>query len=283
MSNLSYVMKLKGSQNYQIWATGLKGVTLSNRVWKVMNRTVPQLILSANASDTQQETYTARLEDWEETEEMAQGYILQTIKQGSASHLTDSMNALRMFKTLKNMYKTKRYTEQHLHWKTINCSDLSKYKNVSEYTEAMKKVRTMIENMRHQVLDWQMISSFLHGLSESYTTFVTTILTARQLGADSEPVKPDFDRLIAQLINIEKWDKLSNNKSSSLKALKTESAEMKETVRGRKGLKKAPSPSQIWMTPNAAYVTHYDTWKTSVGSKTQPKHQKSEGRKMSLG
>ena len=178
MSNLSHVTKLEGPQNYQIWATGLKGVALSNRVWKVMNGTVPRPILPANASDTQQETYMARLEDWEEAEEMAQGYILQTIKQGPASHLTDSMDAPRMFETLKNMYKTKGYTERHLHWKTINRSDLSKYKNVSEYAEAMKKVRTMIEDMGHQVLDWQMTSSFLHGLGESYTTFVTTILTA---------------------------------------------------------------------------------------------------------
>ena len=114
-----------------------------------MNRIVSQLILPVNASDTQQETYTARLKDWEEMKKITQDYILQMIKQGSASYLTDSMNALRIFKTLKNMYKTKKYTEQHLHWKTINYSDLSKYKNVSEYTEAMKKMRTMIENMRH--------------------------------------------------------------------------------------------------------------------------------------
>ena len=36
MSNLSHVMRLEGLQNYQVWATGLKGVALSNRVWKVM-------------------------------------------------------------------------------------------------------------------------------------------------------------------------------------------------------------------------------------------------------
>ena len=71
MSNLSHVMKLKGSQNYQIWVTDLKGVALLNKVWKVMNRTVPQSILPVNTSDTQQETYTVRLEDWEETEKMA--------------------------------------------------------------------------------------------------------------------------------------------------------------------------------------------------------------------
>ena len=154
MLNLSHVTKLEGPQNYQVWATGLKGVALLNRVWKVMNRTVPQPTLPANASYTQQKTYTVRLEDWEKAEEIAQSYILQTVKQGSASHLTDFMNALKMFETLRSMYKMKGYTECHLHWKTINCSDLSKYKNISEYTEAMKKARTMIENMKHQVLNW---------------------------------------------------------------------------------------------------------------------------------
>ena len=154
MSNLSHVMKLEGPQNYQVWATGLKGVALLNRVWKVMNGMVPQPTLPANASHTQQETYTVRLEDWEEAEEIAQGYIFQTVKQGPASHLTDSIDTSKMFEMLRSMYKMKEYTECHLHWKTINCSDLSKYKNISEYAEAMKKARTMIEDMEHQVLNW---------------------------------------------------------------------------------------------------------------------------------
>ena len=117
MSNLSHVTKLEGPQNYQAWATGLKGVALSNRVWKVMNGTISRPTPPPmNASDIQQEAYLARLEDWEEAEEIAQGYILQTIKQGPASHCTDSMDAPKMFETLKNMYKTKGYTERHLHW-----------------------------------------------------------------------------------------------------------------------------------------------------------------------
>lgn len=234
-------MKLEGSQNYQVWATDLKGVTLSNQVWKVMNETIPQPISPANTSDSQWETHTARLEDWEEAEEMTQRYILQIIKQDPASHLTDSMNAPKMFETLKNMYKMKGYTEHHLHWKTINRSDLSKYKNVSEYTEAMKKVRTMIKNMRHQVLDWQMTSSFLHELDKLYTTFITTILTAWQLRADSEPMKPDFNRLIAQLINIEKCRDTSSNKSSFFKALKTESAGCERSSERKKGINNSSS------------------------------------------
>ena len=83
-----------------------------------------------------------------------------------------------------------------------------------------------------------MISSFLHDLSELYTIFVTTILTARQLRADSEPVKSDFDRLVAQSIDIEKRDELNNNKSSSLKALKTESAESERNSERKKEAEK---------------------------------------------
>lgn len=143
MSNLSHVSKLEGAHNYQAWATGLKGVALSNRVWKVLNGTIPRPTPPLDATDIQRETYLERLEDWEEAEEIAQGLILQTIKQGPASHLTDSMNAPKMFETLKNMYKTQGSTERHLHWKTINQSNLSKYKTIAEYTEAMKKAKTM--------------------------------------------------------------------------------------------------------------------------------------------
>ena len=51
-------------------------------------------------------------------------------------------------------------------------------------------------------------------------------------------MKPDFDRLIAQLINIEKRDELSNNKSFSLKALKTESAESERNSERKKETEK---------------------------------------------
>ena len=224
MSNLSHVTKLEGPQNYEAWVTGIWGVALSNRVWKVMEGTHLRPVLPTEASNTQQEAYTIRLEDWEEADKMAKGYIVQTIKQRPASHLNKSMTAPEMFETLRKMYKTKGYTERHLLWKTI-ISGLSKHKNVSEYAEAMKKARTMIGDMGHQIPDWLMTSCFLHGLSDSYSTFVTTILTVQQLGTDGEPVEPEFNNLVAQLIDIEKrGDESSNNKSSSsTKALKTES------------------------------------------------------------
>ena len=299
MSNLSHVTKLEGPQNYQVWATGLKGVALSNRVWKVMNGTVPRPILPANASDTQQETYTVRLEDWEEAEEIAQGYILQTVKQGPASHLTDSIDAPKMFETLRSMYKMKGYTERHLHWKMINRSDLLKYKNISEYAEAMKKARTMIEDMEHQVLDWQMTSSFLHSLGDSYTAFVTTILTTRQLRADGEPVEPDFDRLVAQLIDIEKHgDASSNNKSSSsMKALKTESKGSRNSERKVKGAGSSSTSIKNldrakcsvcnlqWHMDNKCWVKHpaqaTDNWREKNESRIDEYRQKSKDLNMS--
>ncbi|KAA6421220.1 MAG: hypothetical protein FRX49_08919 [Trebouxia sp. A1-2] len=298
MSNLSHVTKLEGPQNYQAWATGFKGVALSNRVWKVMNGTIPQPVLPANANDTQQETYTTRFEEWEEAEEIAQGYILQIIKQGPASHLTDLMDAPRMFETLRSMYKTKGYMERHLHWKTINRLDLLKYKNILEYAEAMKKARTMIEDMGHQVLDWQMTSSFLHGLSDSYTTFVTTILTARQLGADGKPMEPDFDRLVAQLIDIEKrGDVSSNNKSSSSKVLKTNQTAESNRSEGTSGRKKKGagkrSPTKNpddarcnvcnsqWHMDDKCWVKHpaqaSDEWREENTSKIDEYRQKSKG------
>ena len=145
----------------------------------------------------------------------------------------------------------KGYTEHHLHWKIINCSDLLKYKNISEYTEAIKKARTMIENMKHQVLNWQMISSFLYSLSNLYTVFITTILTTQQLEVDSEFIESDFDRLVAQLIDIEKCeDASSNNKSfSSIKALKTES---KGSRNSERKVKEAESSSTFTKNLNGA-------------------------------
>ena len=65
----------------------------------------------------------------------------------------------------------------------------------------------------------------------------------QQLKADSEPVKSDFNRLIAQLINIEKHrDTLSNNKFSlSIKALKTKFKGSRNSERKIKRAEKSSS------------------------------------------
>ena len=63
----------------------------------------------------------------------------------------------------------------------------------------------------------------------------------QQLRADSELIKSDFNRLVAQLINIEKYrDALSNNKSSSfMKALKIKFKESRNSERKVKRAEKS--------------------------------------------
>ncbi|KAA6408113.1 MAG: hypothetical protein FRX48_07854 [Lasallia pustulata] len=115
MSNLSHIPKLEGSSNYEAWVTGIQGIALTNRVWKVMNGTIKRPVLAKNPSPTQLETYELKLDNWEEAEEVAQGYILQTIKQGPRAHLSQEMDTLTMFSKLKETYKLKGYTERHIH------------------------------------------------------------------------------------------------------------------------------------------------------------------------
>ena len=86
--NLSHIPKLDRSSNYKAWVTGIQGIALTNRVWKVMNGMIKRPVLAKNPSPTQLETYELKLNDWEEAEEVAQGYILQTIKQGPRAHLS---------------------------------------------------------------------------------------------------------------------------------------------------------------------------------------------------
>ena len=91
------------------------------------------------------------------------------------------------------------------------------------------------------MLNWQIISFFLYSLNNLYTVFIMMILMTQQLRADSEPVKLDFNRLVTQLIDIEKCgDALSNNKFfSSMKALKTEFKGSRNSERKVKRTKKS--------------------------------------------
>ena len=223
MLNLSHIPKLEGSSNYEAWVTGIQGIALTNRVWKVMNGTIKRPVLAENPSPTQLETYELKLDDWEEAEEVAQGYILQTIKQGPRAHLSQEMDAPTMFAKLKETYKLKGYTERHIHWKNINRSTLAQYGNASEYAESIKKSRTKLGEMGYTVPDWMVTSSFLHGLGEKYNSFVTLILNTRQKGTDGTLVEPEFDSIVEQLIDMERRDKISSegNSNSRSKALRT--------------------------------------------------------------
>ncbi|SLM41429.1 hypothetical protein LPUS_12424 [Lasallia pustulata] len=203
MSNLSHIPKLEGSSNYEAWVTGIQGIALTNRVWKVMNGTIKRPVLAENPSPTQLETYELKLDDWKEAKEVAQGYILQTIKQGPRAHLSQEMDAPTMFAKLKETYKLKGYTERHIHWRNINCSTLAQYGNASKYSESIKKSRTKLGEMGYTVPDWMVTSSFLHGLGEKYNSFVTLILNTRQKGTDRMLVEPKFDSIVEQLINME--------------------------------------------------------------------------------
>ncbi|KAA6409014.1 MAG: hypothetical protein FRX48_07358 [Lasallia pustulata] len=64
MSNLSHIPRLEGSSNYEAWVTGIQGIVLTNRVWKVMNGTIKRPVLAENPSPTQLETYELKLDDW---------------------------------------------------------------------------------------------------------------------------------------------------------------------------------------------------------------------------
>ena len=66
-----------------------------------MNGMIKRPVLAKNPSAIQLENHELKLNDWEEAEEVAQGYILQTIKQGSRARLTQEMNAPTMFLKLK--------------------------------------------------------------------------------------------------------------------------------------------------------------------------------------
>ena len=83
------------------------------------------------------------------------------------------------------------------------------------------------------------------------------ILMTQQLEADSEPVEPDFNRLVAQLIDIEKCrDTLSNNKFSLfMKALKIKFKGSRNSERKVKG---AESSSTFTKNPDGAKCSVYN-------------------------
>ena len=293
MSNLSHIPKLEGSSNYKAWVTGIQGIALTNRVWKVMNGTIKHPVLAENPSPTQLETYELKLNNWEEAEEVAQGYILQMIKQSPRAHLSQEMDAPTMFSKLKETYKLKGYTKRHIHWKNINRLTLARYGNASEYAESIKKSRTKLGEMGYTVPDWMVTSSFLHGLGEKYNSFVTLILNTCQKGTDGTLVEPEFDSIVKELTDMEQRDKISNegNSNSRLKALRTgEDAEFnKNNQRKNQPQSKSRNPNAdqkcsfcnlYFHTDKKCWYKHpelaTDEWRESHREKVEELRQKSK-------
>lgn len=203
------------------------------RIWKVAAGIQKKPNPPAdNANEDNTLDWQSRLEDWEEASEQVEAGIRLTVKPGPLAHIADIDNGPDMLAKLQDIYRTKGYTARDLVWRTITRSNLSDYKNVAEYAEAITKARTKLQEMGHKIEDWMITTSFIHGLGDSYEDFVTMILNLRTKDAKGNLQEPDLDAVIEQLIDKER--RLKATGESTGKAMKSTEFSKSKDNRGKK-------------------------------------------------
>lgn len=212
-SIVSQIPKLKGTSNFDAWYNGLKGVAKVNGAWKVLTGLTPR------PENKGSSTYAQDLANWELIQEKMDGIIRLSVETGPLSHIMALEDATSMLKKLEEQYKVRGYTARDIVWRKLTRSDLSDYKSVAEYGEAIKKAKTELAEMGCDIPSWMITTSFLHGLGETYEEFITMILTVRTKDASGQPQEPELDYVMELLKDRER--RHAENNDHPTKALKS--------------------------------------------------------------
>jgi transposase InsO family protein len=211
-SIVSQIPKLKGASNFDAWYNGLKGVAKVNGAWKILTGADPK------PTDEKSTTYGQDLKEWEQVQEKMDGIIRLSVEAGPLSHIMALEDATSMLKKLEEQYKVRGYTARDIVWRKLTRSELSDYKTVAEYGEAIKKAKTELAEMGCEIPAWMITTSFLHGLGEAYEEFVTMILTVRTKDDKGQLQEPELDYVMELLKDKERRHAENDNPTKALKS-----------------------------------------------------------------
>ena len=102
---------------------------------------------------------------------------------------------------------------------------------MTDWVETIKKAKTSLMELESSISGWIITTTFLHGLSSSYDSFVEIILNSRGKDVNGRMLEPDFEEVCDRVLDRERRQKVFATDSNNTKALKaaTTSANAKTT------------------------------------------------------
>lgn len=100
-------------------------------------------------------------------------------------------------------------------WRRLTRSSIDDFKSSSEYGQHLKQAATELEEMGFGCENWQLATTFLHGLGAEYDAHVSLILSNVKKDDTGHSVELDFDDVFRQIEDIDQRRKLNQNDDSA--------------------------------------------------------------------
>ena len=223
-SALNAVPKLLGAINFDAWYSGFRAASKLNRTWRILNQEVarptPPITTNGKTDLTRQDAYEIRLNNYLDALTTADGALEYTCDNGAFKLVEEIDSPIKKLAQLKAMFgkkgydspikklgqlkamsEKKGYTRRTILIRQITRSELSDFVSVTAYGQHIKRAyRQLIELKVKDFPMWIATTCLLYGLGEAYEEFVDRVLNTRDKDANGNPKEPDFDEILAQLI-----------------------------------------------------------------------------------
>jgi transposase InsO family protein len=207
---------LTGATDYNYWSGLLRAQLLIDKTWGLVQGTVkrPTDLRPKESEDQLQD----RQAEWDDMNNNAMGRILKHLSEGPMNMVQDKETAYEMWEELRKTYQLKGYSARHVIWNRLMRSELKQFSSISEFGESMKKGMIELNNLAEaSYQEWQITSTFLHGLGPEWDPIVNSIIYSTQeraRSAQSPETEPSFHDVFQQVLDFERRQNAGEDKKA---------------------------------------------------------------------
>ena len=214
---------LQGSSNYEAWQHWINTQCLLKGVNDVLLGVDKTPVADEGESPV---ALGIRLRTHKRELQFIEDLIVESCKEGPRALIASEKDPIKKFELLKSLYKRQGYTAREVCWRRLTRSSIDDFKNSSEYGQHLKQAATELEEMGFGCENWQLATTFLHGLGAEYDAHVSLILSNVKRDNTGHSVELNFDDVFRQIEDIDQRRKLNQNDDSAkgLKANKANTA-----------------------------------------------------------
>ena len=185
--DVKVAIELLNSSNYHTWCIRVKHVLLSKNLWRVVEKTIDQILEEQEAQETQEEVGTDQEENNDNRltrrqlktkNDQARGIIVTYVSNQYLSELNRYTSAHEIWTELQNIFEGKT-VHRTLHLvKQLATLKKKDHEGVLDYIRRARQMQDMLAGVGRTVTETDLAVYVLAGLPESYS-MVTTMLESR--------------------------------------------------------------------------------------------------------
>lgn len=196
MSGAEYMKfpKLKGRSNYSTWVGDVRSALILSDVWSVVNKDAQgNPTINKDGQVVSAPPVAPAVE-----KEMLKAWALINVAVDSSirNKYSGIDNPHLVWKKLEEQFAASNETSRDQVFRGLASLDSSKYTNLGDYANQLKRYRQRMTELGAQMYPWQYVSFFRMGLEPKYGTLVFTMEQA----AITAGTTLDIDKLMVALV-----------------------------------------------------------------------------------